>query len=409
MSHSQPWTRRPSHRLWLLSQAEALFAFFERHSVNPAGGFHALDRAGLPVPGAGPEIHATARMVHSFVMAQLLGRPGATRLIDHGMDFLWNGHRDTGQGGYFWGTGRDSVVGDSKQAYGHAFVLLAGSSAKMIGHPDADRLIADVSQVLEDRFWQDDSGTTAEEFTRDWQPISGYRGANSNMHLAEALMAAFEATGDRLYLTRAERIAAFFLNGQARRNGWRLPEHYTEAWVADPDYVGNPMFRPQGTTPGHSLEWARLLVQMWELGQRQQGWMLEAAQAVYLQATADGWDKTTGGFYYTVGDDGAPRVADRYWWPCCEGIAAAAVLADVTGKPVFEDWYRRIWDFTATRFLDRDAGGWHPQLGPDLVPNADPFFGKPDIYHAIQALLIPLVAPSGSVIAGLKSGVSLAG
>ncbi len=401
------WTRLPSHRLWLLAQAEALFAFFERHSLNPAGGFHALDRHGLPVPGAGPEIHATARMVHSYAMAHLMGRPGAQAFVDHGMEALWSVHRDRAEGGYFWGTGADSVMGDTKQAYGHAFVLLAGSSAKMVGHPDADRLIADVSQVLEDRFWEEAAGVTAEEFTRDWQVISGYRGANSNMHLAEALMAAFEATGEGLYLARAERIAEFFLNGQARRNGWRLPEHYTEAWAADPGYIGNPMFRPQGTTPGHSLEWARLLVQMWELGQRRHGWMPEAAQAIFLQAVADGWDTTTGGFYYTIGEEGAPRVADRYWWPCCEGIAAAAVLHATTGREVFEGWYRRIWDFTAPHFLDHEAGGWHPQLGADLHPNSDPFFGKPDIYHAIQACVIPLVPANGSVIAGLRGGISL--
>ena len=41
---------------------------------------------------------------------------------------------------------------------------------------------------------------SAEELREDWSPFSGYRGQNSNMHLSEALMAAFEATGERSYL-----------------------------------------------------------------------------------------------------------------------------------------------------------------------------------------------------------------
>ena len=69
------------------------------------------------------------------------------------MNFLWNGHRDPVNGGYFWSVGEGHPIDDRKQAYGHAFVLLAASSAKTVGHPDADRLLADVSEVIATRFW----------------------------------------------------------------------------------------------------------------------------------------------------------------------------------------------------------------------------------------------------------------
>jgi len=38
-----------------------------------------------------------------------------------------------------------------------------------------------------------------------------------------------------------------------------------ENWTVDPGYSGNPMFRPAGTTPGHSFELGRLMLQHWEL------------------------------------------------------------------------------------------------------------------------------------------------
>jgi mannose/cellobiose epimerase-like protein (N-acyl-D-glucosamine 2-epimerase family) len=400
----------PSHRAWLLEQANSLFSFFEKESINPLGGFHELDDEGRPmVPGAVPgalpgrQIHVTTRMVHSYCIAHLMGRPGADVIIDHGMDFLWNGHRDTVNGGYMWGVGFGGATDDAKQAYGHAFVLLAASSAKVAGHPDADRLLSDISQVIRERFWEPASGASAEQFTRDWQPIDRYRGQNSNMHLTEALMAAFEATEERTYLEMAESIADLVIRRHAAQNGWRLPEHFTEDWQLDRDYSGSPMFRPYGTTPGHWLEWARLLLQLWELGGRRLAWLPDASKSLFRQAISDGWAHQKGGFYYTLEWDGSPRIRDRYWWPCCEGIGAASFLNAIDGDVFYEDWYRRIWNFSAARFIDRRNGGWHAQLADNLQPNTDPFFGKPDIYHALQACVIPLLPTSGSITAGLRT------
>jgi sulfoquinovose isomerase len=264
----------PSHRLWLLGQAQRLFALFQQATINPKGGFFTLDDEGRALPPADPargverQIHDTTRMIHCFAIAHLLGLPGADRVIDHGMDFLWNRHRDTVHGGYVWGVDDEGPTNATKQAYGHAFVLLAASSARVVGHPDADRLLDDIATVLQERFWDSAAGATREEFEQDWSPMGDYRGQNSNMHLTEATMAAFEATGDRRYLEMAESIASLIIGHHARGAGWRVPEHYDSAWRALRDYDGNPMFRPFGTTPGHALEWSRLLIQLWELGGR---------------------------------------------------------------------------------------------------------------------------------------------
>lgn len=395
--------QRPAHRLWLLDQAQELFKLFLA-TLNPAGGFHALDTEGRPVEDGRRQLHETTRLVHCYAMAHQLGIPGADRMIDHGMAYLWNGHRDAVHGGYLWALDNDGPTNDTKQAYGHAFVLLAASSAKVVGHPDADRLLADVTEVLMTRFWEAEAGATSEEYARDWQPLSGYRGQNSNMHLTEALMAAFEATGDLSYLGMAERIAELIINRHARAAGWRVPEHFDADWQVDRDYEGDPMFRPAGTTPGHALEWSRLLVQLWQLGGQQLGWLHEAAEALFLTTVQTAWDGERGGFYYTLDWNDRPARADRFWWPCCEGIAAASVLGQMGGDARFEEWYRRIWGFSASHLIDRRHGGWFPELDPELRPVNRVFQGKPDLYHAVQACLIPLVPANGSVTRGLRDG-----
>ena len=404
------WVALPSHRRWLLRQAESLFDFFEPHIVNPLGGFHALDDQGRPVPpgyGLGGEparyLFATTRIVHAFAVAYLMGRPGSDVIIDHGMSFLWSGHRDPKHGGYYWGVGYGGPSDATKQAYGHAFVLLAASSAKVAGHPEADRLLTDVSTIIDEHFWEEKYGAVTEEFTRDWQAVDAYRGQNSNMHLTESLMAAFEATNDSSYLRKAEQIADLIVRRHAAENDWRLPEHFGEDWRVDKAYAGDPMFRPYGTTPGHSLEWSRLLLQLWELGGRKLEWLPRCSKALFARAVADGWDAKSGGFYYTLDWDGAPRVRSRYWWPCCEGVAASAFLNAIDGDPIYEGWYRLIWGFIAARFIDREHGGWRAQVDDSLKPSSGPFFGKVDIYHSLQACIIPTLPTTGSVTRGLAN------
>ncbi len=401
------WISSPYHRLWLLNQAGSLFDFFEPHSIDPAGGFYFLDDHGQPIlrdaSGQAParEIHATTRLVHCFAIARLLGRPGAERFIDHGMDFLWNGHRDSANGGYVWSVGKDGGGDDRKQAYGHAFVLLAASSAKIVGHPDADRLLADVSEVLRARFWRQAEGAVAEEFERDWTPIGGYRGQNANMHLTEACMAAFEATGDNSWLDWAQSIASLIIRRHAGALGWRVAEHFTEDWRLDRDYDGDPVFRPFGYTPGHWLEWTRLLLQLWETGGRRLGWIPDAAKGLFANAIAEGWDRERGGFYYTLDWQHRPRLRRRLFWPLAEGVGAATFLNAIVGGPPYEEWYRRIWDFIANRLIDHEHGGWHAEV-MEVGDDTAPFFaGKPDLYHDLQACLMPLLPATGSVTRGL--------
>ena len=393
---TSPWRNRPTHSAWLAQQAGALFDFFQYGAVNPKGGFYELDEAGQP-NGSLREIHATTRMVHCFAIGHLLGRPGADAMVDHGMRYLWQHHRDARHGGYLWSLDDEGPRNDSKQAYGHAFVLLAASGAKVVGHPLADDMLADITGLIETRFWEEQHGAVCEEFARDWSPISTYRGQNSNMHLTEALMAAFEATGERGYLTKAERIAGLIIGRHARALDWTVGEHFDQDWRLDREFKGSDMFRPAGTTPGHWLEWSRLLLQLWVLGGKAHDWLPDAAAKLFRSAINRGWDHERGGFFYTLDFANQPKLRHKIWWPVTEAIGAASFLAAHDPDPYYEEWYRRIWGFAANHLIDHQHGGWHPELGEDLKPIQAFFTGKPDLYHALQACLIPLYPATGSL------------
>lgn len=390
--HTDPdgfWLNDPVHRASLAEDARRQFAFFHA-SLGDGPGFRVLDYDGVPLPDTRQELHTTTRLIHSYALGHLAGMPGCDAVIDRGMMYLRSHHRDAVHGGYLWALDGDAIADDRKLAYGHVFVLLAGSSAKMAGHPDADALIADATDVLDQRFWTEDMGLFADEWARDWTPFSTYRGMNANMHGVEALLTAFEATGDSSYRDRAGRILDFFLRRIAPEHDWRLPEHYTKDWQIDPGYCGDPMFRPAGTTPGHSFEMARLMLQHWDLCGRPSGDAPAIARALTERALTDAWDADKGGIVYTLGADGRVAIADRYWWPVCEAIGVLSSLLKLDHRPEDEAWYRTLWSFADAHFIDAAAGGWFPEIDSDGQPTARQFHGKPDIYHALQAALFPL-------------------
>jgi hypothetical protein len=63
----------------------------------------------------------------------------------------------------------------------------------------------------------------------------------------------------------------------------------------------------------------------------------------------------------------------------------------------FEMWYHRIFSFVDRYLIDRKNGGWFAELDDNLDPVQHVFMGKPDLYHALQASLIPLLPTNGSI------------
>ncbi|HEX8595826.1 MAG TPA: AGE family epimerase/isomerase [Pseudomonas sp.] len=402
------WLRAPAHHAWLAREGDRLLSFAKASRLPQ--GFGNLDERGALPADARAETMNTARMTHSFAMAHVRGIPGCGALVDHGIAALAGPLRDAEHGGWFSGPLVDGGKGD-KQAYLHAFVALAASSAVVAGRAGAHELLSDAIQVIQSRFWSEEEGAMRESFARDWSAEEAYRVANSNMHSTEAFLALADVTGDAQWLDRALRIVERVIHGHAASNDFQVIEHFSQCWDALPDYnQDNPAdgFRPFGTTPGHAFEWARLLLHLEAARHRAHlptpAWLLADARQLFATACRNAWHVDgLPGIVYTLDWQNRPVVRHRLHWVHCEAAAAAAALLQRTDEKQYEDWYRCFWEFNETLFMDVEHGSWRHELDPQNQPSADIWAGKPDLYHAYQATVLPVLPLAPSLTTGLAA------
>ncbi len=391
-----------------MTDLDGLLAFAARSRL-PGGGFGSLGSDGEVQPGP-QQAYVVARMTHVFSLASLLGRPGAEDLAAWGVVALREGPlHDGGHGG--WRAAEDD---GTKAAYVHAFAVLAGATATTAGVDGGRALLDEALDVWHTRFWDDAEGLAVEEWTADWSALSDYRGANANMHGVEATLAAADALGGadagRLR-RRALRTVERVVHGFARERDWRLPEHFTADWTPLPEHnrdrPADP-FRPYGVTVGHQFEWARLALHLRAaLGAEDGGdppaWLLDDAVALFDAAAGRGWAADGApGFPYTLDWDDRPVVPARMHWVLCEAVAAAEVLAAVTGEERFADLAAAWWAHGEQRFADPATGSWHHELTPSGEVATGTWSGQPDAYHLAQVLLLPGRPVRGSVAAALR-------
>jgi mannose/cellobiose epimerase-like protein (N-acyl-D-glucosamine 2-epimerase family) len=378
----------------LRDQATTLLAFYLPRSLDrEVGGFVAqIADDGSIYDRHTRHLVGSCRYTHGFALGHQHGLlPGCGQAVEHGLAFLREAHWDPVHGGYFWIL-RDREPADRrKYAYGHAFVLLAAATAIRAGFAARD-LLDDVTAVLETRFWRADDGLYVDEISEDWSVVDPYRGQNANMHMVEALLAAFGATADAWYLDRAELVARRVAVDLPEQTGGLLWEHYDVNWRPDLGYSKETPFnliRPYGVLSGHLLEWAKLLVLLERA--RPSDWAPPAARRFFAEAVNRAWDDRYGGLLYSFDLDGSIVDDDKYHWTISEAIGGAAAMAARTDDADYRHWYDRFWWYAWDHQVDHARGGWYPALTRDNRRKEIDFArGKPDFYHPLGACLLPL-------------------
>ena len=397
------------NREFLIELREDLLQFGHRFP-SPGGSSYYLGDDGTPWTDRNRETWITCRMTHVYSIGTFLGHPGSKELVEAGIRGIRGELKDRENGGWFAGLTPDGQIVPNKQCYAHAFVILAASSACLAGAEGAEELLEEALKLYDLRFWNEEEGLCCDTWNTEFTVLEDYRGINANMHTVEAFLAAADVTGDEKYRVRAGRIVNRVIEW-ARDNEWRIPEHFTKEWKTDLECnkeTPDDPFKPYGATPGHGIEWARLITQ-WVLSTYKDdpeaaAPCLDAAEKLYCRAVEDGWNVDGApGIVYTTDWTGKPVVHDRMHWTLAEAMNTSAMLYHVTKKQKYADDYAQYLEYLDDTVLDHENGSWYHQLDQDNRLKGTVWPGKSDIYHALQATLIPYSDPSVSIAPAVKA------
>ena len=388
---------------------------FGIHFPAPSGSSYWLGSDGTPCTDRERETWITARMAHVYSLASMLGMEGAKDLASKAISGLSNELYDEIYGGWYAAVTPKGTGHGPKQCYAHAFVILAACSAELAGIPGAAELRKRAEAVYDQYFWQDELGLSVDSWNREFTILDTYRGLNANMHTVEAFLADADATGQIVYRERAGKIIAHVIRW-AKNADWRIPEHYNEKWSIDKDFhkdQPDDKFKPYGVTPGHGIEWARLILQ-WALSTFKSSadyeQYLEASINLYHRAMEDGWNVDgKPGIVYTTDWNGCPVIHDRMHWTLAEAINTSAVLFHVTHQQRYADDYYDFMKYLDEKVWDHNKGSWFHRLDKDNRVVETGWSGKCDLYHATQSTLIPLYSPAVSIAAAVQNKMFFTG
>lgn len=386
---------------------------FGHQFPSPGGGSYYLGDDGTPWKDRPRETWITSRMCHVYSLGAMLGHEGSEALADAALKGLTGELHDDEHGGWYAGLTADGDILPDKQCYAHAFVILAASSAMLAGRPLAKELLKDALRIYDKFFWQDEIGLSVDKWNTEFTELDDYRGINANMHTVEAFLAAADALGDENYRVRAGRIISHIVVW-AKENNWRIPEHFTSDWQMDLECnkdKPDDQFKPYGATPGHGIEWARLITQ-WAVSTYRKydnenaKDYIKIAEKLYNTAVSDAWDVDGApGICYTTNWEGKPIVHDRMHWTLAEAINTSAVLYRVTGNEKYKEDYAKFMEYLDEKVLDHKNGSWFHQLDRNNNLLCTVWPGKSDLYHALQAMMIPYNELVGiSIATAIKGG-----
>jgi N-acylglucosamine 2-epimerase/mannose-6-phosphate isomerase len=314
----------------------------------------------------------TARQIYSFSHAAMLGFAPGLELARHGVDFLltktWGGD-DKGFARKLTRAG--AALDPTPDLYDHAFVLFAFAWHYKASGDQASREWMHRTLDFIERHLRVPGG---EGFWHEL-PASGWRQQNPHMHLTEACLAAFEATGEARFATLATELADLFSKRFFDPVSGTLAEYFTADLARAPGDDGRI------TEPGHQFEWSWILNSCRKLLNLE---LTPQIRALAAFAERHGVDPKTGVTFNAVRDDGALLDRGSRTWPNCERIKSAIALYELDGTdpaPAIQSSGSVIFD----RFLSRNpAGMWIDQFDANGVASASNAPAS-TLYHILLA------------------------
>lgn len=367
---------------WGLETALPFWA--ERGWDNVHGGFlESIARDGSAIGGDARRVRVQARQIYVFARAHHEGWfAGLERAEDAAVLLRQRAWQADGQPGWVHQlTDRGDVASPVRDLYDHAFILLAlawlGRASGKVSYFE----LADETLAFLDAAMADPAGGYLESVGGAQWP----RRQNPHMHLFEALMALYEATGRPDILARAGAIKVLFNKVFHDPETAVVREFFNADWSRAAGDLGAVV------EPGHLCEWAWLLHEYHRLS----GEPLDPAAArLFGTAMRVGVNPQTGLLYAAISARGDVLDASSRTWMQTEWLRTAALMQRLDLPGAAAQVQRAGAAALEYHLGDVIAGGWIDQFDASGKPVSDRIPAS-TLYHVFGAIAECVPARAG--------------
>ena len=352
-------------RRWLFEDALPFWAAAGHEGALGASEHLTLDGVSAQAPFK--RMRVQARQVFVFAQAALLGWPDGRRLATDGYAFITRHGAEPGCG---WvrrlSPSGAEVLDPTIDLYDQAFVLFAFAwQARLTHDPTPIALARRTLDMIHTRMRAPHGG-----YHNTIPAEPGPRQQNPHMHLLEAMLALYETSRDRLFLSEAATLVALFRDRLFDRTTHTLGEFFADDWTQAADHV----------EPGHQYEWVALLDQYAALAGTD---LSPEIDHLYDTALYRGTDPATALVHDVITRNGTPLRRSTRLWPQTEALKAHLVMRR-RGRET-----HALVAQTTTNILDRflmpcPRGTWIDQLDEHGHPAADRI-PTSSFYHLMTA------------------------
>lgn len=339
---------------------------------DPAtGGFvEKLDIEGRADRAAPRRVRVQARQIYCFAKAAELGwYPQGRDIAMKGLEYLLaKAKAPDGRPGFVHMLDPSgSPIDCLRDTYDHAFILLALSTVFQLTNDAQVR--AEINSLL--RFLDASLRSPHGGFIEGIPPKLPRR-QNPQMHLFEAMIAAFDATRDPVFQNRAGDLYGLFIASLYDPQRQVLGEYFEEDWSR---------IEPVCVEPGHQAEWVWLLKGF----ERITGCPTGRHRAQLLASALRYRDDVTGCLFDEGDAAGNVRKFTRRCWPQTE-IAKAWIAQAEAGEQGAADQARDALVRLYRHYLRHPvAGGWYDQFDRDNRSLVDAIPAS-SFYHVLCAV-----------------------
>lgn len=314
-------------------------------------------------------VRVQARQIYCYAKAAEIGwYPQGAEIARKGLDYLLaKAKAPDGQPGFVHLLSPEgTVLNPLRDTYDHAFVLLALASVYRLDRDAQVRTEIDsLMQFIDTQLRSPDGGYL------EGVPASLPRRQNPQMHVFEALIAAFDATHDQTFQARAGELFGLFIASLFDAQTQALGEYFEQDWSR---------IEPVSVEPGHQAEWVWLLKGF----ERITGCPTAKHRGQLLQSALRFRDAS--GCLIDEGDTQGQIVkATRRCWPQTEIVKAWVAQAEAGEAGAADEAHAALVRLDRHYLQHPVAGGWYDQFDGEGRSTVDAIPAS-TFYHVLCAI-----------------------